>query len=249
MALTDRAMSDQDLLEVWETGRTRHPIDRAVLLLAAAEHDHPGSELQRWSIGARDARLLRLRQATFGDALECRATCPACTEAVEVSLACTTLLAAGDTKSPDTSIEVSALGYHVRARLPDSTDLAAIAAVDDVDAARALLLERCVVSVTGPDGPATAAALPVAVMEAIASRMAEADPHAELLLDLTCPACGVRWQAPLDVASLLWAEVSVNARRLLLEVDALARAYGWRESEILALSPTRRATYLELATA
>jgi hypothetical protein len=32
-----------------------------------------------------------------------------------------------------------------------------------------------------------------------------------------------------------------------MEVDALARAYGWREADILALSPARRAAYLELA--
>jgi hypothetical protein len=29
-------------------------------------------------------------------------------------------------------------------------------------------------------------------------------------------------------------------------VDALARAYGWRESDILALSAPRRRAYLEL---
>jgi hypothetical protein len=30
-------------------------------------------------------------------------------------------------------------------------------------------------------------------------------------------------------------------------VDAIARAYGWRESEILGLSERRRAAYVELA--
>jgi hypothetical protein len=32
-------------------------------------------------------------------------------------------------------------------------------------------------------------------------------------------------------------------------VDALARAYGWTETEVLALGDRRRAAYLELAEA
>jgi hypothetical protein len=32
----------------------------------------------------------------------------------------------------------------------------------------------------------------------------------------------------------------------LLDVDALARAYGWSEPQVLALSATRRAAYLQL---
>mgnify|MGYP001788484044 CR=1 FL=1 len=39
------------------------------------------------------------------------------------------------------------------------------------------------------------------------------------------------------------------AERVLLDVDALARCYGWTESEVLRLSPTRRAAYLQLAAA
>src|SRR5206468_730296 len=39
------------------------------------------------------------------------------------------------------------------------------------------------------------------------------------------------------------------AGRLLREVDALARAYGWREPDILALTPWRRDAYLQLVNA
>ncbi|HEX2516118.1 MAG TPA: phage baseplate protein, partial [Chloroflexota bacterium] len=40
-----------------------------------------------------------------------------------------------------------------------------------------------------------------------------------------------------------------RARRLLREVHTLARAYGWREAEILALPGRRRQTYLDLVGA
>ena len=36
------------------------------------------------------------------------------------------------------------------------------------------------------------------------------------------------------------------AGRMLLDIHALARAYGWSESDILALPPRRRQAYLEL---
>jgi hypothetical protein len=88
--------------------------------------------------------------------------------------------------------------------------------------------------------------LPNDLLAALAAEMAARDPQAEILLDLTCPACGTPWQALFDVAAFFWAEVAAEAKRLLREVDALARAYGWREADILALSPRRRQAYLEL---
>ena len=41
-------------------------------------------------------------------------------------------------------------------------------------------------------------------------------------------------------------EVQARARRLLREVDVLARAYGWTEADVLALSEQRRTAYLEI---
>jgi len=38
-------------------------------------------------------------------------------------------------------------------------------------------------------------------------------------------------------------------RRLLVEVHALASAYGWSEQEILSLSDARRRLYLEMVQA
>ena len=88
--------------------------------------------------------------------------------------------------------------------------------------------------------------LPDDLLAALADEMSARDPQAEVLLDLTCPACGSRWQALFDIAAFFWTELAAEAKRLLREVDALARAYGWREADILALSPQRRQAYLEL---
>ena len=65
-------------------------------------------------------------------------------------------------------------------------------------------------------------------------------------MDVTCAACGANFQSDLDVAAFVWTEVEAHARRVLLDVDILARAYGWTEGDVLALSEARRAAYLRL---
>jgi hypothetical protein len=83
-------------------------------------------------------------------------------------------------------------------------------------------------------------------MDAIGERLASADPLAETRLALACPSCHHAWDAGFDIGQFVWAEVEALARRVLWEVHALASAYGWSESITLALSPARRAMYLQL---
>ena len=77
--------------------------------------------------------------------------------------------------------------------------------------------------------------------------MLAADPLSEVLVGVACPACGTEFVVDLDVAGFVWAELRGRARELLRDVHVLARAYGWTESEVLALGERRRAAYLELA--
>jgi len=110
-----------------------------------------------------------------------------------------------------------------------------------------VLLDRCVTAASGPEGVLDASALPAEVREALARAMAESDPLAEVLVAVSCPACETAFAADLDLGAFVWAELHAQAQRLLREVDVLARAYGWTESEVLALDDRRRAAYLELA--
>ena len=91
-----------------------------------------------------------------------------------------------------------------------------------------------------------AAELPAQVWTAIAQRLAEADPQADVQLAMACPKCQHAWKTPLDIVSYFWSEIDAWAARLLHEIHTLASAYGWREAEVLALSPWRRRAYLEL---
>ncbi|HYH79042.1 MAG TPA: hypothetical protein VEX86_04575, partial [Longimicrobium sp.] len=153
-------------------------------------------------------------------------------------------LHAGGPVPADGAWEAEGGGVRMRFRLPDSRDLAAAAGCRSAGEARRVLAARCVLEAEAPADAADD--LPDEVIAAMSERMAVAAPDAELSLALECPACGHAWDAVLDVAAFFWAELSARARRLLREIDLLARAYHWSETEILALTPARRRAYIEL---
>jgi hypothetical protein len=78
--------------------------------------------------------------------------------------------------------------------------------------------------------------------------MQSSDPQADLRFTLHCQVCSHEWEAGFDIAQFLWTEVDAWASRTLFDVHCLARAYGWREADILSLSPWRRQCYLEMLT-
>ena len=85
-----------------------------------------------------------------------------------------------------------------------------------------------------------------ALIGELESHMEALDPAADIRLGLRCTECGHGWDALLDIGACFWDELGSRAHQLLESVHRLASAYGWRESEILALSPARRAAYLNM---
>ena len=108
------------------------------------------------------------------------------------------------------------------------------------------VLARCVLAAMHAGVAHDGARLPESVVAALVAAMAAADPLADIRLGLICPACGHAWQVLFDIVTFFWSEIDAWARRTLREVHALARAYGWREAEILALTARRRQHYLEI---
>jgi hypothetical protein len=136
--------------------------------------------------------------------------------------------------------------YEMTVRLPDSTDLEALVPGGDADLAR-ILLGRCLLDARRDGRCCPPERLPQSVVLAVARQMAAADPQADVELALTCPGCRHEWLAPFDIAAFLWLEIDAWARRLLDEIACLARAFGWREADVLALGPRRRGYYLDRA--
>jgi hypothetical protein len=236
-----------DVVKIWDQGQAWHPVDRALLLLAYALPESPAEELLAYSLGQRNMRLLQTRQLTIGDRLQGLVACPQCGASLEFDLQVTQLLL------PEPNIlawELATDVWRVRYRLPNSLDLAAIlSSQPSLPAARQMLIERCLLAATQDGEPRSTGDLPEGVILQVADAISEADPLADMRFGLTCQACGHAWSAAFDIVTFFWEELAALAKRLLGEVHRLASAYGWRESEILAMSSQRRRTYLELAGA
>jgi hypothetical protein len=238
-----RSLSAGELLDYWEQGAAQSPAERAAALLAAVCPEAEREEIAAVSIGERDRRLLRLRERLFGPGIVSVADCPACGATVEMRFNVSDVI--GETSAAHREpLQVACDGYEVSFRLPNSTDLREAGKAATEEDARDILLRRCVLHV---NPPAARAGLPPGVTRAISERMAEADPQGDMQLSLSCPQCGAGWSAPFDIEGFLWTEIGAWAGRTLQEVHALARAYGWRERDILSLSPARRRIYLEMA--
>jgi hypothetical protein len=242
-----RAFSATQLLNLWERGLRLSPPEKALLLASAARPELTGAEVAELSVGRRDAALLDLREAIFGPRLTSLADCPACGERLEISFD-TADIRVEPAEDASQQLSFARSGYELSFRAPNGLDLIEVmnGAKASLDEARSQLLERCLLEARFKGRERKVEQLPARVIEAVVERMAKADPQADVQLAMSCPACGRFWQVAFDIASYLWSELDALAQRLLGEVHTLARAYGWREADILSMSPWRRQFYLEM---
>ncbi len=231
----------------WEHGVSQHPLQRAVTLLALA---WPQKSVEEWatvSIGERDRQLLQLREKLFGPKLEATAACPQCGSEMELTFTSRELEVDGRAPESATTepLKLVSGDYEIDYRLPTTFDLLAVASSSG--SGLETLLERCVAA-RHQGSSVQATALPSALVELVGTKMAEADPYAEIQIALDC-GCSHRWSMVFDIVSYLWSEIEDWAERLIRDVHSLASAYGWSEREIVGMSARRRRLYLELANA
>jgi hypothetical protein len=249
---------DEELLTAaWEAGGTEPTAATVTRLLARcvvllAEEPPSFEALRALCVGDREALLLHLRRLTLGDRVDCVAVCPdaACGERLDLTLSVQGLLVErGEAVEwyEETFPSASPEGeVAVRFRVPtgaDQEETAGLAATDPTAAARAIL-RRCVASSSGLRGGLNE--VPDDVADAVAARMAELDPQAEIRLRFDCAACGRPVEMLFDTGAFFLAEIEATADRLLQEVHAIAWHYHWPEREILDLPRARRRQYLEL---
>ena len=244
-----RSLLAQELLEVWERGLAQAPAARALSLLAAACPELTSDQIATLSIGQRDARLLVLREALFGPELESVVNCPGCNDRLELSLSTTELRFGAESQQQVTEVSLNVSAYNLRLRLPNSRDVLLAGSLEGPADRRDRLLKCCLLSAERNEVPVEADQLSPEVAEAAAQELAEADPLADIRMNILCPSCGHAWRAGFDIVDFLWAEVEAWAARILNEVHTLASVYGWCERDILALSPTRRQFYLDMVGA
>jgi hypothetical protein len=244
----DTTLSAQAMLQSWEQAQGQPAPRRSLTLLQTAWPDVEAQAWGRLPIGERDRWLLTLRETLFGGELDTVASCPACGETLELQFPTSALQtepAHGDeAPSPPTLRHDD---WQIGFRLPGSDDLAEVLATSaDRDGAVARLLERCILELSHDGVPARTADLPPALVERVQQEMARHDPGADNRVALDCPACGHHFERGFDIGAYLWDELDDWAHKTLAEVHLLASAYGWSETQVLALSAARRRHYIAL---
>jgi hypothetical protein len=201
------------------------------------------------TLGERTRALLQLHASLFGAHVELVSHCPSCDAVAQFTVDCDALLrqlpAAHD--APAHRLELGE--FAIEFRLPTGADVAAASHQPTPDAFARHVLDRCVLSCARVGSPLSLDEVPPDVFDAVSQQMEALDPGAAVSFAVDCPECAAYWNAPLDVSQLVWHHVRTSAERLFLDIDALARAYGWTEREVLSLSPARRAAYLQIVTA
>jgi hypothetical protein len=217
----------------------------ALSLISTAIPDFPIDRLARLSIGQRDNLVLLTREMIFGPEIAGLLICPQCGENLEMTFKSEDIQATPEAE-PEDEMKLSTANYIVFFRLPNSLDLMAISDCKDVEKARSLLLERCILRAyhKGDDQPIED--LPDSIVKKVVKRMSQVDPLADVQISVECPECSHKWNAAFDICSFFCREIDAWAYHVLREVHILASAHGWSESDILAMSSRRRRAYLEM---
>lgn len=241
-----RSLSALELLNIWELGHNQPSWSKAMRLLTGACPEMSLDMLTQLSIGQRDAMLLTLREWTFGSQLESQTTCPKCGEPLELNFKVADVRMVSPQGESVEKFSLSLAEYEVSCRLPNTLDLMAISTHKEPETAQQVLLERCILAAAHNSESLSLNQLPSNTINAVILQMAEIDPQANVPLDTSCPACGHEWQLVFDILSFFWSEVNAWAYRILRDVHTLAATYGWREADILTMSPRRRQLYLKM---
>lgn len=246
-----RSPSAADLVRIWELGRDRASWYRGLLLLAPGFPERTFRELALLTIGQRNICLFAVRERLFGPHLQARVQCPRCGAQSEFTALAGELCPHQPPAdlpalpAPEFVVEVEGISLHCRC--PNSVDLANLdgSLGDGGIAARPALLRRAILTARAGDANVPPDSVPSPALAAIADAIVEHDPQAEQLLAVECAECNHPWSALFDPVSFIWTEAANAAQRLLHDVHLLARSYGWREADILAMSGVRRQFYLE----
>lgn len=212
------------------------------------------NDVRSLTVGDRDALLFHLRRLTYGGKIQAVLTCPqsGCGEKMDLELKVDDLLVPSNQtpkETYETEIHGDAAVYTVKFRLPTGADQEAVApsAQFDHKTASNLLLQRCVKEIKKSGTQIDIETdLPGDLAESVSQKMAELDPQAEILLNLTCPACKQSFLAYFDIGDYFFKELMANSQNLYREVHVLALHYHWSEKDILNMTRSKRQIYLKL---
>jgi hypothetical protein len=184
------------------------------------------------------AVALAIRQAWIGDRLSTDGTCSDCAERVDVSFRISEYL---NHFQPSTPADVATAddGWYevsrIRFRVPTVADLTDALGIDNNTAT---LAGKCV-------QPGDLSEEQWQIVDAALDQIA---PSLDGTVGGLCPECGASMQLRLDPCSYVMAELRELFAGIYYEVHLLARAYGWKEADVLSMGRSRRIKYAHLVS-
>jgi hypothetical protein len=224
---------EQQILMLWERGAGLNRWARDDALLAAI-----GVQSDR--LGPRNSALLSLRSRLFDRPWPLKSCCPECGTECEFEADSSGLAEALLALPLAEEADVEINGQKIHLRVPTARDIR-ILSMKDRDGAVCALLGLCI------SPPCVPEYFDSDALVELSTHLERLDPGALVSFALSCPACHHAWSSDIDVGEAVWSEVQRAAERIFVEIDVLARAYGWTEADVLDMSAIRRAAYLQLA--
>jgi hypothetical protein len=189
------------------------------------------------TVGDRDYLVLKIHEATFGEKLSLLLVCPreGCGAKMDLDLAVADIPVEEREVRPSYRLALEGMA-EVEFRLPRGGDQEALAEAGDAGDLRERLLDACLLSGTRAPGSS----------EAFGEAIEQLAPRVESELEVACPECGQRFEAELDVVSLLLQELARGRAGFDREIHLLALHYHWPLRELLSLTRPRRRRFLRL---
>jgi hypothetical protein len=240
------ALSDAAILQLWDVAESLAPALKSREILRSCLPADAFSRILQAPLGHANVLLLRIRQKRFGSRFHILDRCQHCAETIEFSITAESLLEGLRPPPAEDRRELPFEAWTLQLRPLCLLDLIELLPDASPEANGRRLMARTVTGCSLDHQVAAIRDLPEPAWETIARCQHEWDPAAEILFRLSCPACRHIWESSLDPGSYLWLELAAQARTLQAQIHTIASTYGWRESEILALSPERRAAYVAL---
>ena len=218
---------------------TAHAIHLLASLLDPASVQEPNQIRVVDLVAAdRDRLLAAVYRRAFGDRIESTLTCVRCSQPFDLYFSLNRLLASLDEPRPG---EWKALGdgrfeaaNGVSFRLPTGTDELAVVGLTPEEV-EAVLLSRCTEGAEWPEG-----------RTAFEELLEQVAPLLDLELLAPCAECNHVHTVQFDIQSYVLGALVAERRRLLVEINRIARAYSWSLDEILSLTRSDRRQFVEI---